>query len=157
MQSISPLESGIQRVFLGVGYLIGLCMVLTACLASGQGVNGSVEEGQGKASYYADKFEGRTTANGETYDPTALTAAHPHLPFGTHVRVIRVDTDSNPSVEVRINDRGPFKAGRIIDLSKAAAQKLGMIEEGIVEVRLELVGESNEEGEDSGGGETGWR
>ncbi len=88
----------------------------------------------GIASYYADMFQGRTTANGESFDQAALTAAHRSLPFGTKVLVTRQDTGQ--SVEVTINDRGPFVKGRIIDLSKQAARELGMIHRGIVPVAL---------------------
>jgi len=89
-------------------------------------------EGQilrGEASYYADYFNGRTTANGERYDPRKLTAANRTLPFGTRVRITRLDTGR--SVVVRVNDRGPFgKRRRIFDLSKAAARQLDMIDAG---------------------------
>ncbi len=157
MMSIDAL--GGHRFLLECGQLVLLSMVLTACLASGQSVDGTLEDERGKASYYADKFEGRTTASGEVYDPEALTAAHPHLPFGTRVRVTRLDGESTPSVEVRINDRGPFREGRIIDLSRAAAQKLGMLQEGVVQVRVELIEEvEGEEQERNGRGEeTSWR
>lgn len=94
---------------------------------------------EGIASYYADKFVGRTTANGEIYDHDELTAAHRSLPFGTRVRATRIDISAHPSVVVRINDRGPFKSGRIIDLSKTAAGRLDMIADGLAEVRLEVV------------------
>ncbi|MCW2956198.1 MAG: hypothetical protein JWO69_1067, partial [Thermoleophilia bacterium] len=76
----------------------------------------------GTASYYADSFTGELTANGERYDPNAFTAAHPSLPFGTWVNV----RGTNGSIAVRINDRGPFIGGRIIDLSRAAAQAIGL-------------------------------
>lgn len=92
---------------------------------------------EGIASYYAGEFVGRPTASGEIYDPTAMTAAHRRLPFGTTVRVTRLDTQQ--SIVVRINDRGPFKRGRIIDLSRGAARRLDMIQDGIVEVRLEVM------------------
>jgi rare lipoprotein A len=88
----------------------------------------------GLASYYADRLHGRLTANGERYDRQALTAAHLHLPFGTRVVVTRLD--DGRAVTVRINDRGPFVHGRIIDLSHAAAAKLGMLQQGVVEVRV---------------------
>lgn len=91
----------------------------------------------GIASYYADFFEGRTTANGEIFTQQKLTAASRTLPFGTIVRVTRID--NNKSVTVRINDRGPYVKGRIIDLSKSAAEKLDMIEKGIVKVKLEII------------------
>lgn len=131
-----------------------------ACAATQHAGERGLPEEQGTASYYADKFVGRTTANGEIYDHKQLTAAHPSLPFGTRVRVTRIDHAGEPSVVVRINDRGPFKRGRIIDLSKAAARQLEMIREGIVEVRLGVVsypeeGEGSTEGEaDTSGG--GW-
>ncbi len=88
---------------------------------------------RGKASYYSDRLSGRKTANGERYDPRALTAAHRTLPFGTVVVVSRAD---GRSVRVRVNDRGPFAKGRIIDLSRAAAEQLGMIRAGVVDVTV---------------------
>lgn len=88
----------------------------------------------GLASWYSDALHGRTTANGETYDRAALTAAHRSLPFGTRVRVTRIETGED--VVVRINDRGPFVEGRIIDLSRRAAEALGMIDAGVVRVRV---------------------
>jgi rare lipoprotein A len=78
----------------------------------------------GKASWYGPGFHGRRTASGETFNQNALTAAHKSLPFGTKVRVVNQQTGS--SIVVRINDRGPFVRGRIIDLSKASAQALGI-------------------------------
>lgn len=97
----------------------------------------SVEEGS--ASYYADRFEGRPTASGEPYDPDARTAAHSRLPFGTKVRITRIDREDRPSVIVRINDRGPFVDDRIIDLSRAAAREIEMIRAGVVEVRISVI------------------
>ena len=92
----------------------------------------------GEATYYSDKIAGRKTASGERYDPAALTAAHRSLPFGTRVRVVRVDTGN--SVLVRITDRGPFgKPSRIIDLSKAAARQLDMLRAGVIRVRVEVL------------------
>jgi rare lipoprotein A len=90
------------------------------------------------ATYYADRFTGRKTANGERYDPGKLTAAHKTLPMGTVVRVTRVDGEGE-AVIVRINDRGPYAAGRVIDLSKAAAKRLGMLRAGVVKVRVEVI------------------
>jgi rare lipoprotein A len=90
------------------------------------------------ATYYANRFAGRKTASGERYNPRALTAAHKTLPLGTIVRVTRVDGEGSP-VMVRINDRGPYSPGRIIDLSMAAARRLQMLEEGVVRVRVEVV------------------
>lgn len=91
----------------------------------------------GKASFYADKFEGRTTASGEKYRHNKLTAAHKTLPFGTKVKVTNLA--NNQSVEVTINDRGPYVDGRIVDLSKAAAEQLGFINLGLTEVKLEVM------------------
>lgn len=92
----------------------------------------------GEASYYSDVFTGRKTASGEPYDPKRYTAAHRSLPFGTVLRVRRKDTGQ--VVYVRVNDRGPFgKKRRIIDLSKAAAEHLGILRRGIADVRIEIV------------------
>jgi rare lipoprotein A len=96
------------------------------------------EAPDGAASFYSDALAGNTTANGESYDPAALTAAHRTLRFGTRVRVRR--EDDGRSVEVCINDRGPYVDGRVIDLSRAAATRLGMIRAGVVDVSLEVVG-----------------
>lgn len=89
----------------------------------------------GIASYY---WQEQKTATGEQFNKRDLTAAHRTLPFGTRVRVTRLDTGS--SVIVRINDRGPFKAGRVIDLSERAAEDIGMTGAGLTEVRLEVLG-----------------
>ncbi len=91
----------------------------------------------GKASYYADRFEGKPTASGEKYRHNKLTAAHKTLPFGTRVRVTNLANQA--WVEVVINDRGPFVEDRIIDLSRAAAEKLGFIVQGIAEVKVEVI------------------
>lgn len=89
---------------------------------------------RGKASYYADKFNGRKTASGERFRNSKLTAAHKSIPFGTKVRVTNLR--NGKSVKVRINDRGPFVAGRIIDLSKKAARRINMVEEGVGNVKI---------------------
>ncbi len=88
----------------------------------------------GHASYYSDAFTGRRTASGEAYDPDEFTGAHRTLPFGTQVRV--TDRTSGRSVVVRINDRGPWGKGRVIDVSRAAARELGLIRRGIGQVEL---------------------
>jgi rare lipoprotein A len=91
----------------------------------------------GMASWYGPGFAGRRTANGEVFDPSLLTAAHQTLPFDTRVRVTNL---SNGRVtEVRINDRGPFKANRIIDLSRGAAEQIGLVGAGVARVRVEVV------------------
>jgi rare lipoprotein A len=92
---------------------------------------------EGIASYYAHDFHGRLTSNGETYDMHGLTAAHRTFPFGTKVRVTNLV--NNLSVIVRINDRGPFVEGRIIDLSLGAATAIQSVESGTVKVRLEVL------------------
>jgi rare lipoprotein A len=91
----------------------------------------------GVASFYADKYHGKPTASGEIFDMYKLTAAHPSLPFGTMVKVTNLDNDR--SVIVRINDRGPFIAGRAIDLSLAAAKELKMVEAGLARVKIETL------------------
>jgi rare lipoprotein A len=91
---------------------------------------------KGYATYYARRFAGRRTANGERYDPSALTAAHRTLPFGTLVEVSRADGDAR-KVVVRVNDRGPYGgANRVIDLSRRAADALGIVHDGKVLVEL---------------------
>lgn len=93
---------------------------------------------EGIASWYGARFHGRLTASGEVYDMDALTAAHPSLPMPSLARVTRLDTGA--SVIVRINDRGPFVEERIIDLSRAAAEALEFVEDGLAEVRVEAFG-----------------
>ncbi|MEJ7681558.1 MAG: septal ring lytic transglycosylase RlpA family protein [Segetibacter sp.] len=88
----------------------------------------------GRASYYADKFEGRKTSNGEIFSQDKMTAASKTLPFGTKVTVKNLT--NGKTVKVRINDRGPFVAGRSIDLSKKAAKKIDMVDAGVADVEL---------------------
>ena len=91
----------------------------------------------GNASWYGPGFNGRKTANGERFDAEALTAAHPHLPFGSVVRVVNL---RNGRFEVvRINDRGPYQEGREIDVSYRVARKIGLIHSGVSQVRIELM------------------
>ncbi len=89
----------------------------------------------GMASWYGPGFHGKTTASGEIFNQERLTAAHPRLPWGSRVKITNLT--NGKSVEVRINDRGPFVKGRIIDVSRAAARTLGMVESGIAHVRVE--------------------
>jgi rare lipoprotein A len=93
----------------------------------------------GLASWYGPGFYGKRTASGTVYTGTALAAAHPSLPFGTLVRVTNLA--NGRAVVVVIDDRGPFVRGRVIDLSAAAARRLGMTRDGVVQVRLEVVGQ----------------
>ena len=91
----------------------------------------------GTASYYGAAFAGRRTASGERFDPGAFTAAHRELPFGSRIRVTNLE--NGRSVVVRVNDRGPYADGRIVDLSEAAARELGMLHSGVARVHLELL------------------
>ncbi|MVW74719.1 septal ring lytic transglycosylase RlpA family protein [Pseudomonas sp. R-22-3w-18] len=126
-KSLLPrIASGLQAVV-----VFGLLAMLGGCSTVG---TGGVTQ-TGKASYYGDRHHGNKTASGERFDQHALTAAHRSLPFGTRVRVTNMSNDK--SVVVRINDRGPFVRGRIIDVSRAAAERLDMLRAGVVPVRLE--------------------
>src|SRR5262245_57838048 len=120
------------RTALGVVSLAGL----SAC-ATVHPTPGRPAPDVGIASYYAEALNGRRTASGERYDIHALTAAHPTLPFGSRVRVTNLD--NGRSVVVRINDRGPYVKGRLIDLSYAAARELQFISRGTARVRLEVL------------------
>lgn len=114
--------------------LAALC--LAACVRAPAAVPGREDQliGSGMASYYGAGLHGRLTASGERFDKGELTAAHRRLPFGTCVVV--VNAQSGRSVRVRVNDRGPFVEGRVIDVSEAAARQLGMLEKGVIRVRL---------------------
>ena len=115
--------------------LLVLALGGTACLHGRPAAPapGGVEEGL--ASFYADAFQGRPTASGQPYDRAALTCAHRTAPFGARLRV--TELEAGRSVVVTVNDRGPHRAGRIIDLSRAAAERLGMTRRGLVRVRVE--------------------
>ncbi len=91
----------------------------------------------GKASFYHDKFNGRKTSNGEIFSNHKYTCAHKTLPFGTMLKVTNMSTGQ--SVLVKVNDRGPFVRGRILDLSKAAARQIGMIQDGVATVKIEIM------------------
>lgn len=109
-----------------------LCLAGSPARAEGEGL-------QGKASWYGGRHVGRPTASGEIFTRHLRTAAHRDLPFGSKVRVINLR--NHRSVIVRINDRGPFIDGRIIDLSEQAARDLRMVRQGVTEVRLERISE----------------
>ena len=112
------------------GSLLGL--LLSAC-----GTSKSTFTQSGQGSYYADKFAGRPTASGAPYRPGKLTAAHNTLPFGTKIRV--TNTRTGRSVKVVVNDRGPHVKGRIVDVSKKAARKIGLTQAGVAPVQLKVV------------------
>jgi rare lipoprotein A len=101
---------------------------------------------EGLASWYGDDFHGRLTANGEVFDMTAVSAAHPTLPMPSYVRVTNLTNDK--SMIVRVNDRGPYRGDRIIDLSVRAAKMLGFHEHGLGRVRVEYVGPASLDGSD---------
>ena len=103
----------------------------------GEAVRGASSAEVGVASYYAHRYHGRPTASGEVFDLHQLTAAHPRYAFGTRVKVTHLG--NNRSIIVRINDRGPFIQGRVIDLSLAAAEELQMVQGGLAQVKLEIV------------------
>lgn len=96
-----------------------------------------IDHGTAVASWYGPRFHGRKTANGEIFNQQAFTAAHRKFRFGTHLRL--TNPENNRSIIVRINDRGPFIRGRELDLSKAAASELGILERGIAKLNVEQV------------------
>ncbi len=115
--------------------LLSACNTLEPSRDSARTERSAGYRAEGKASYYSSRHHGRRTASGERFDMHALTAAHRSLPFGSRVRVTNLNT--RRSVVVRINDRGPYGRGRIIDLSRAAAERLGMLRSGVAPVRVE--------------------
>ena len=127
-----------------IGFLLFLFILLALCSCSyppsdtyRRSSGRSVQYGKASFYGYGDGFHGRKTASGEIFDRNALTAAHPSLPFHTMCRVTNLANNKN--VMVRINDRGPFKGGRIIDLSYAAAKRIDAVRAGIVDVKVEVV------------------
>ena len=122
----------------GLAALWILAIVAAACAGSPRyRVESAAAVWTGKASYYHDRFHGRPTASGEIYDRNALTAAHRSLAFGT---VLRVRNPQNGrTVRVVVNDRGPFVAGRVLDLSRRAAEELDFVHEGVVEVEIVIL------------------
>lgn len=134
-----PRLKGTDRISLRFMGLIVACFLMAGCAGSYQRPGPDISEypQRGVASWYGPSFHGNPTANGEPYDMWALTAAHRTLPFGTRVLVQSVNTGK--TVEVRINDRGPFIRGRVIDLSYGAARELAMIGKGTEEVILTIL------------------
>lgn len=113
-------------------------LLLSACASSGN-IDSHGYHAEGQASYYGARHHGNKTASGERFNQHALTAAHRSLPFGSLVRVTNLRNDK--TVVVRINDRGPYAKKRIIDLSHAAAKRLGMLRDGVVPVRVQQLRE----------------
>lgn len=114
--------------------LLIFVLALTTVSCHRKTVPGKSGTETGMASYYAESYNGKKTANGEIYQSDKLTAAHKKLPFGTKVKVTNLA--NGKSVKVRINDRGPFIPGRIIDLTRAAAKKIDMLAAGVVKVEI---------------------
>lgn len=124
-------------ILLGSFFVMALSTGCASTGAAASGPDGERHAMRGMASWYGENLHGRTTASGEVFDMHEMTAAHRTLPFGAIVRVRTVETKK--SVVVRINDRGPFADGRVIDLSYAAARDLEMVRDGVVEVELEVL------------------
>lgn len=120
--------------------LVGCSSTLAVDLEKTNGYSKS-HELVGKASWYSNKFDGKRTASGERYNKNAYTAAHKSLPFGTIVRV--TNTANSKKVDVKINDRGPFVKGRVIDLSQKAFEQIGNIKEGVAPVKIEIIDDTN--------------
>ena len=114
------------------------CFVPGVCLIVAAGVLNAAELGptEGLVSFYSDKLQGRPTASGAAYDPGALTAAHKTLAFGTRVRVTNLE--NGKSAVVVVNDRGPFVEGRILDVSRRAAEQLDMTQSGVAKATIAL-------------------
>jgi rare lipoprotein A len=121
--------------------VLGVVVLASGCasLSKGEPALDLGIKDRGVASWYGKEFHGRTAANGETFNMNALTAAHRKLPLGSVVRVVNLVTGKQ--IHLRINDRGPYVAGRMLDVSHAAAIELGMVEAGISIVYLEVIGE----------------
>lgn len=129
-------KSAHLRLSYFVAFILSL-ILLASCTstAPSHGQRGYTEEG--KASYYSRKLQGRKMANGEPYKRNKLTAAHRTLPLGTKVKVTSLQT--HKTVKVKITDRGPYAKGRVVDLSEAAARKLGYINAGVVPVKVKVI------------------
>ncbi|VXC53716.1 Endolytic peptidoglycan transglycosylase RlpA [Pseudomonas sp. 8AS] len=119
-----------------IAFALFTALLLSAC-ASQDVVDPQGYRAEGQASWYGAKHHGRKTASGERFDQNALTAAHRQLPFGTRVKVTNLR--NGKQVAVRINDRGPYSRGRLIDVSRAAAEQLDMLNSGTAAVRIEAL------------------
>jgi rare lipoprotein A len=127
----------IMHLTLSKRFLNYLAISLASIAISACGSSKSTFTQSGQGSYYADKFDGRRTASGDTYRPGQLTAAHNTLPFGTKLKV--TNTRNGHSVKVVVNDRGPHAKGRIVDVSKRAARKLDLLDAGVAPMQIKVV------------------
>ncbi|HPI21501.1 MAG TPA: septal ring lytic transglycosylase RlpA family protein [Candidatus Kapabacteria bacterium] len=128
-------------------FLFIIILIIQSCSGAKRFSSASQSEGKtsyqsgdvfrGLASFYSDEFEGRQTANGEIYNKNKFTAAHKTISFGTKIKIRNLQ--NNLTTIVVINDRGPFVQGRVIDLSRAAAEQIGMIQQGVVEVEITII------------------
>lgn len=144
LPSLTPMPIAARQLgALARGACAVALLVLAGCSStpkSGSYPAGSATSGHsesGLASYYGNEFNGRKTANGERFDQGKLTAAHRTLPFGTHVKV--TNKQNGKSVVVRVNDRGPFAKGRVIDLSSSAFKRIAYLGAGVVPVHIQVV------------------
>jgi rare lipoprotein A len=122
-------------IVLSMGMMTGAC----SWIPKGESAFDTGMKDRGVASWYGEQFHGRQAANGELFDMNSLTAAHRTIPLGSVVRVVNLE--NGKVVHVRINDRGPYVDGRILDLSRSAAGRLGMAEGGLSKVQVEIVGD----------------
>lgn len=129
-----------KKTLITAGLLTGL-MPFASSVTANSGI-GHVQKGI--ASFYHDSLHGRKTASGQVYNKHRLSAAHKTLPLGTRIRV--TDTQTGRSIIVRVNDRGPFVKGRIVDLSKEAARELGIVDRGIARVDLKVLSTPQQDG-----------
>ena len=119
----------------GLFYAVIVICLLSSCARHATSWKGYTE--QGNASYYADKFQGKKMANGQPYRKGKLTAAHKKIPLGTQVRV--TNPKNHRSVKVKITDRGPHTRGRMLDLSRTAASRLGIVQAGVAPVKIKVL------------------
>ena len=126
-----------------LNYVFSFILTLIFALNLSAFASGTGKTQTGTASWYGSKYHGKRSSNGEIYNKNKMTAAHPSLPFGTEVKVTNLS--NNQVVVVRITDRGPFGKHRIIDLSEAAARKIGMIRSGTAKVTMEILSKPESE------------
>ncbi|HSF67968.1 MAG TPA: septal ring lytic transglycosylase RlpA family protein [Nitrospiraceae bacterium] len=129
-----------RQLLWGIGLCLGLLLSACSWVPKGTSQLDVGIEDRGVASWYGESFHGKQAANGELFDMEAMTAAHRFLPLGSVVRVVNLANGKH--LHVRITDRGPYVNNRILDLSRGAAARLGMMQEGLSVVRIQVIGES---------------